>query len=163
MQNCHFCNTNFVGIKVDSQGGWFCPSDCCGQYNGFNESGDYLMNHNEILNRQQNSNTFSPCIRRRVASLTKNMVNMPQKMAGKSGGNCTLLHDISSRVELCLTCQQNEYNKLQILNGYDPPPGTSYRTIEKFKRRLDKQYPLCNRCQRQNLTLKLPLINQKLS
>ena len=153
MQNCHFCNTNFAGIKLDDLGGWFCPSDICGQYNGFDESGDYLLNHDDIFNVNRNSNIHRSCRRRRVArGSSTSLENVPQ-----------VLHNVASHVELCNTCQQKEYNKLQILNGYNPSPQTSYYTIEKFKRQLDKQYPLCRYCQRQNLTLKLPLINQKFS
>ena len=170
MPNCHFCNANFVAIQVDSRGGWFCPSDCCGQYNGFNESGDYLLNHREILNYDKKQNGLQSCARRRVASSTTNLPNMPQKIApnhintlnGQDWVDSNVLHDVASEVELCSTCQHHEYTKLQILSRYDPPLNASEETIEQFKRSLDKRFPLCNRCQRQNLTLKLPLINQKL-
>jgi len=50
--NCHFCNHNFK-VPYNDQNGWTCPD--CGQYNGWNEDGDY----NKILDiSSQNKTRF---------------------------------------------------------------------------------------------------------
>lgn len=96
--NCWFCNKNFR-IKYEQINKWTCPD--CGQYNGFNEDGDY---NQEIpaqkCSRLNTHNNASFCEKSFISRYAEN-------------GFCT-------------DCNRNQERKIQQLASFEPKFKNNY-------------------------------------
>ncbi|XP_011300316.1 uncharacterized protein [Fopius arisanus] len=116
--NCWFCNVN-TKIWRSEIDWWQCPS--CQQFNGFSEDGDYNYDIPEQRHRSLNDlSIYSASCR-------------PEKPYN---------HNAET---LCRNCNRNEELKLYQMRLLDPLR-LSKKEMKSCRKSLEKQYPLCRRC-----------------
>ncbi|XP_063975792.1 uncharacterized protein LOC135161802 [Diachasmimorpha longicaudata] len=116
--NCWFCNSD-TKIWRSETDWWQCPS--CDQFNGFTNDGDYNYDIPEQRRRSLNDmSVYSASCR-------------AEKSQMKNEGT------------LCRNCNRNEEFKLCQMRLLDPL-SLSQKEIKKCRQSLEKQYPLCRRC-----------------
>ncbi|EFN71895.1 Transmembrane protein 201 [Camponotus floridanus] len=130
--NCWFCNNNSKIWKEDLNW-WLCS--WCEQYNGFSKNGDYMYNIPEQYATSNMSTRYCRLIKQ------------------SNSRNISMNH-------LCEDCNKQENLKLLELSNFEPKSERHYNAeLTKFKKYLEKRYPLCNNCK---LTVQTVLNKQAL-
>jgi len=135
--NCHFCNTNQY-IKRYELNNWTCKIDVCGQYNGFDENGDY----NDV--RQITGQKYE--------GINSQVFNKHKSYKFEENSREVVENRFAAGYKLCDTCNDNQVLKLREEREFDPSDiesddeETWSRRIKSFKSQLDRKFPLCQIC-----------------
>lgn len=113
---CWFCHATAT-VPYADRNGWTCPESVCGQYNGFDDDGDYNRVDGDMFRE------------------------LPAPKNSASGGGQRRSNG------LCRTCNLNQELKIHQLARFSPKDPARYdQEIEEFEAHLERTYRLCRTC-----------------
>ena len=104
--NCHFCNNNQF-IKRFEINNWTCQLDICGQYNGFDEFGDYNDKKKMTVQKYEG---FNNSVFMKHQRYKANIPGITEMVENK----------FKAGYQLCDRCNDNQVLKLREEREFDP-------------------------------------------